>query len=210
MPPMPVSPGPTLRRFVCWLVALLAPAAAASPLEVDVRRDDDAYVVRAEVELQADRSTAWSTITDYGRLPEFVPGIRSARVLARAADGDGGERLLVEQAGEFRYLWFARPVQVWLDVSHRPPERVLARSVLPSGVGAERSSLRRFEGTYLLTALDATRTRFVYQARIEPAQPMLPVLGTLAVRHTVAEQFRAMAIEVERRAARGRAEQAAR
>lgn len=206
---MSASPGPTLRRFACSLFALLAAAAAAAQLEVDVQRDAGVYVVRAEVELLADRRTAWMTITDYERLPQFVPGIRSAQVLARVAEG-GGERLLVEQAGEFRYLWFAQTVQVWLDVTHQPPERVLARSVLPSGVRAERITLRRFEGTYLLTALDATRTRFVYQARIEPAQPMLPVLGTLAVRHTVAEQFRAMATEIERRAARGRAEQTAR
>lgn len=206
---MSASPGPTLRRSACWLFALLASVAAAAEPEIEVRRDAGVFVVRAEVELQADRRTAWMTITDYERLPQFVPGIRSAQVLARMADG-GRERLLVEQAGEFRYLWFAQPVQVWFDVTHEPPERVLARSVLPAGVSAERSTLRRFEGTYVLTALDATRTRFVYRARIEPAQPVLPVLGTLAVRHTVAEQFRAMAIEIERRAARGRSEQAVR
>jgi len=189
---------------------LLAPAAtAAAEPEIEVRRDAGAYVVRAEVELQADRRTAWLTVTDYERLPQFVPGIRSARVLARVASG-GSERLLVEQVGEFRYFWFVQPVQVWLEVTHQPPERVLARSVLPSGVGAERSTLREFEGSYLLTAVDESRTRFVYQARFEPAQAMLPVLGTLAVRHTVAEQFRALAAEIERRAAPGRSEQAAR
>lgn len=198
------------RRFACWLFALLAPAAtAAAEPEIDVRRDAGAFVVRAEVELQADRRTAWLTVTDYERLPQFVPGIRSARVLARVASG-GSERLLVEQAGEFRYFWFVQPVQVWLEVTHQPQERVLARSVLPSGVGAERSTLREFEGSYLLTAVDGSRTRFVYQARFEPAQAMLPVLGTLAVRHTVGEQFRALAAEIERRAAPGRSEQAAR
>jgi hypothetical protein len=188
---------------------LLASAAAAAPPEIDVRREAGVFFVRAEVELEADRRTAWLTVTDYEHLPRFVPGIRSVQVLARVASG-GAERLLVEQAGEFRYLWFAKPVQVWLDVTHQAPERVLAKSVLPSGISAERSTLRQFEGSYLLTAVDASRTRFVYQARFEPAQAMLPVLGTLAVRHTVAEQFRAMATEIERRAARSRLEQAAR
>ena len=184
-------------------------AAAAAEPEIEVRRDAGAFVVRSEVELEADRGTAWRTITDYERLPQFVPGIRSARVLARVASG-GSERLLIEQAGEFRYLWFAQPVRVWLDVTHHPPERVLARSVLPSGVGADSSTLRQFEGSYLLTPAGAMRTRFVYEARFEPAQPMLPVLGTMAVRKTVIEQFRAMANEIERRAALGRSEQAAR
>lgn len=199
-----------LRRFACWLSVLPASAtAAAAPLEIDIRREADGFVVRAEAELEADRRTAWLTVTDYEHLPQFVPGIRSAQVLARLTSG-GTERLLVEQAGEFRYLWFAQPVQVWLEVTHEPPQRVLARSVLPSGISAERSTLRRFEGSYLLTAVDASRTRFVYQARFEPAQAMPPVLGTMAVRHTVATQFRAMVAEIERRAASGRAEQAAR
>jgi hypothetical protein len=210
MPRISASPGPTLRRFACWLSALLAAAAAAAaPPEIEVRREAGVFVVRAEVELEADRRTAWLTVIDYERLPQFVPGIRSAQVLARVASG-GTERLLVEQSGEFRYLWFAQPVQVWLDVTHQAPARVLARSVLPSGVSVERSTLREFEGSYLLTEVGATRTHFVYQARFEPAQAMWPVLGTMAVRHTVAEQFRAMAAEIERRAARSRVEQAAR
>ncbi len=148
-------------------------------------------------------------MTDYEHLSQFVPGVHRVQVLARFSGG-GAERLLIEQAGEFRYLWFAQPVQVWLDVTHEPPERVLARSVLPSGISAERSTLRQFEGSYQLTTVDAARTRFVYRARIEPAQAMLPVLGTMAVRHTVEMQFRALVAEIERRAARERTEQAAR
>jgi Polyketide cyclase / dehydrase and lipid transport len=199
-----------LRRFVCWLFVLLASAsAAAARPEVDVRREAGAFVVRAEAELDADQRTAWLTVTDYEHLPQFVPGIRSARVLARVASG-ATERLLIEQTGEFRFFLFAQPVQVWLDVTHEAPGRVLARSVLPSGISLERSTLREFEGSYALSAIDATRTRFVYQARFEPVQSMLPLLGTLVVRHTVTEQFRAMAAEIERRAARNRTEQAAR
>ena len=165
--------------------------------------------MQAEVELAADQRTAWLTVTDYERLPQFVPGIRAVRVLARVAGG-GTERLLIEQTGEFRFLWFTHPVQVWLDVTHEAPERVLARSVLPSGISPERSTLRQFEASYALRAIGASRTRLIYQARFEPVSSLLPVLGTVLVRQTVGEQFRAMAAEIERRAARQRTEQAAR
>jgi hypothetical protein len=198
-----------LRRFVCWLFALLAPAAAAAPAQIDVRREAGAFVVQATVDLEADQRTAWLTLTDYEHLPQFVPGIQSARVLARTGSGRT-ERLLVEQTGEFRFMLFAEPVQVWLDVTHEAPARVLARSVLPSGVDPERSTLRDFEGSYALSALDAVRTRLVYRARFEPLRTMLPLLGTVVVRHAVTEQFEAMAAEIERRAARRRTEQAAR
>lgn len=182
---------------------------AASPATVDVERDGAAYVVRAEVELRADLRSTWFTVTDYERLPQFVPGLRSVRVLARAADGDS-ERLLVEQRGEFRFLWFTQPVLVWLDVQHKAPRQVLARSVLPSGVNDAKSTLREFEGSYELASIDAAQTRLTYRARIEPAQPLLPLIGTLAVRHTVDAQFRALAAEIERRAAAATTRQAAR
>lgn len=182
--------------------------AAAQP-QIDVRRESGVFVVRAEVDLQADQRTAWLTVTDYEQLPRFVPGIRSAKVLARVASG-GTERLLVEHAGEFRFLVFTQPVQVWLEVTHEPPQRVLARSVLPSGIGPERSTLREFEGSYELSALDDGRTRFVYRARFEPVQTLLPVLGTILVRHTIAEQFAAMTAEIERRGEANRTQRAER
>jgi hypothetical protein len=182
---------------------------ATRPAEISVRNDAGVFVVHAEVELEADRRTAWLTVTDYEHLPQFVPGIRSVQVLARVAGG-GSERLLIEQAGELRFLWFTQPVQVWLEVTHEAPERVLARSVLPSGVSAERATLRQFEGSYELTAIDTSRTRLLYRARFEPVQWLLPVLGTMVVRQSVGEQFRAMASEIERRAARQRTGQAAR
>jgi ribosome-associated toxin RatA of RatAB toxin-antitoxin module len=165
--------------------------------------------VRAEAQLQADQRSAWQTVTDYEHLPQFVPGIRRVQVLARLAQG-ATERLLVEHSGEFRWLWFSQPVQVWLEVTHEVPERVQAHSVLPSGVSVERSTLRDFEGSYRLEAIDAGRTRLVYRARFEPAQPLLPLFGALAIRHSASEQFNALTAEIERRAARGRIEQAAR
>jgi hypothetical protein len=197
------------RRFACWLIALLVPVAALAQPRIEVARDGAAYVVRAAVDLTADRRTAWNTITDYEHLPQFVPGIQSAQVLARAGSGDT-ERLLIEQTGEFRFFWYAQPVRVWLDVRHEAPVRVEARSVLPSGVDGSRSTVREYEGSYRLTVIDASRTRLVYEARFEPSQALLPVLGDYVVRRTISGQFGALADEVERRAAERRLEQAAR
>jgi carbon monoxide dehydrogenase subunit G len=192
------------RRFACWLFALLAPAAAATQPQVEVRRDGDAFVVEAQAQLQADRPTAWATLTDYEHLPQFVPGIRRVDVLARSGDA-AAERLLLGQQGELRFFLYAVPVQVWLDVRHEAPARVLARLVRPSGIGPAPSTLRDFEGSYALAVVDGGRTRLTYRARIEPAQSLLPVLGTLAVRHTARQQFGALVAEIERRAAAGRA-----
>lgn len=187
---------------------MLLPAAVVAQ-QVEVHRDAAAYVVRAQAELKADRRTAWFTVTDYERLPQFVPGLLRVQVLARSG-ADGAERLLIEQEGELRLLWFAQPLRVWLDVRHLAPLRVEARSVLPSGIGRERPTVRDYEGSYALSVVDAGHTRLVYEARFEPAQSLLPLLGEYLVRRTITEQFRALVEEIERRGAAQRVEQAAR
>lgn len=181
----------------------------AAAQQIDVRRDAAAYVVRAEAELKADRRSAWFTVTDYERLPQFVPGILRVQVLARSG-ADGTERLLIEQRGELRLLWYTQPVRVWLDVRHQAPMRVEARSVLPSGVGREQPTVNDYEGSYVLSVVDAAHTRLVYEARFEPAQAMLPLLGEFLIRRTITEQFRALVEEIERRGAAQRLQQAAR
>jgi hypothetical protein len=53
--------------------------------------------VHAGIELEMDRRTAWLALTDDERLPQFVLGIRSVRVPARALAGST-ERRPLEQA----------------------------------------------------------------------------------------------------------------
>ena len=90
-------------------VALPAPAAAQATGEivVDARRDGARIEVHARVALEASRSLIWEVVTDYERLPDFVPGILASRILWRS-----GARLLIEQSGEARFLLFRFPIEV--------------------------------------------------------------------------------------------------
>lgn len=137
----------------------------------------------------------WNTLTDYEHLPQFVPGIQSVRVLRRSRV-DGLERLLVEQRGELRWLFYVEPIAVRMDVVHRAPTRVDARAVAtPGGDGAD---LEYFEGRYELEPVGGgVRVRYV--ARIVPRFALPPLIGTLAVRQTVTTQFNAMMTEIDRR-----------
>jgi hypothetical protein len=209
------------------LVGLLASlglhaAATAASSSVTVERDGDRFTVAAEAVIDADPRTAWDTLTDYERLPQFIPGIRRARVLSRGTVADG-EQLLVEYAGRFNLLLLTLPTQVWLDVRHTPMKEVLARSVAPPLRAPDEAqavpSLRTFTGRYTLTALDReppglSRVRLGYSARFELAEPLPPVIGPIfgaaAVRHALREQFEAMVAEIERRALRSPAADAPR
>jgi hypothetical protein len=195
---------------------LAAPVLRAQPLpppptavRLDVERDGDRFHVTARADMAADARTAWDTLVDYERLPEFIPGVARTRVLARAARA-GGEQLTVEYLGSFKLLFFSVPTQIWLDVQHVPFTDVLARSAtrLPRGEAPPAPTLTSFNGRYTLAVVGgagggAPRVRFDYDAQFELAEPLPPVIGTLfgtaAIRHALREQFGAMVAEIERR-----------
>lgn len=185
-------------------------AAAASP-SVEVERDGDRFSVMARATVNADARTAWETLTDYERLPQFIPGIQRSRVVARSG-GAESERLTVEYAGRVTLPFFSLPTYVWLDVRHQPPTEVLAQSIPPprQSPGDPAPTLREFTSRYTLTPLEPqpgerSRLELVYSARFALAEPLPPLIGplfgTLAVRHVMREQFEAMVAEITRRAA---------
>lgn len=216
-----------VRAIGCVLIGLLAllglPGAAdAATSSVTVERDGDRFTVAAEAVIDADPRILWETLTDYERLPQFIPGITRTRVLSRSELADG-EQLRVEYAGRFNLLLWMLPTQVWLDVRHTPLKEVVARSIAPPPHTADEvqavPTLRAFSGRYTLDVLSRAaaglpRVRLGYRAQFELAEPLPPVIGpifgTVAVRHALREQFDAMVAEIERRALRGAATDAAR
>src|SRR5262245_39417416 len=80
------SPGPTLRQFAFSAIVLCAAppdlAAASTQLSrFDVTQEAAGYRIDASADLEADQAVVWETLTDYEKLPQFVPGIRRVRVL---------------------------------------------------------------------------------------------------------------------------------
>ncbi len=182
---------------------LVFPATADAEIvpDVSVVRHGDTFDVVATARIEGDPQIVWNTLTDYEGLPRFVPGIDRVRVLERHRQGSG-ERLLVEQAGELRFLFYVRRIAVRLDVVHTPPIRVEARGVTNTGpasnVASDASGYRSFAATYVLEPVSGG-VRLGYRAQIEPSFDLLPLLGTLAVRNMVTTQFAAMLQEIELR-----------
>jgi hypothetical protein len=176
-------------------LALAASSALAAGEQVDVARHGASFEVQAEAYVAAPIALAWATVTDYESLPTFVPDVRSSRVLERSRDGSV-ERLTLEQRGELRFLFFARPIAVRLQVEQQAPTSVVARH-LPGGNGSD--ELRSFNGSYLLRG-DGNGTTLSYRATIEPGFDLPPFVGTLLMRHTIHTQFHALVAEIERRA----------
>ncbi|HTT13744.1 MAG TPA: SRPBCC family protein [Burkholderiaceae bacterium] len=180
------------------LLALVEPALARAYLSrFDVTRDAAGFRIDASADLDAEQAVVWGTLTDYEKLPDFVPGIRRVRVLEAHEEG-GRQHLLVEQAGELRFLFFSRRVAVLLDIEQQPQSRVEAHA-LPQSVGeGDEASLHEFEGTYTLVPIPGG-VRLGYRARFAPEFTLPPILGTLAVRRTMQAQFEALLAEIYRR-----------
>jgi ribosome-associated toxin RatA of RatAB toxin-antitoxin module len=170
------------------LAGALCGQAAANAQRVEIETDGQGeYIsVAASAELRVDPRTVWSVITDYDHLAEFIPYMHSSRVVQRDAD-----RLLIEQTGEFSFLFFTQPVQARLAVVESPQRRVMARAV--------EGNLREMEGRYTLESLPAGTVRLSYSGRLAPDFAVPPVIGKMVVRNVLANQFSAMVKEIVRR-----------
>jgi ribosome-associated toxin RatA of RatAB toxin-antitoxin module len=185
-------------RAFLWLLLGLACApwssgssAAAEPqVRVEAHRDGDAVLVEGNARLSASLEVAWDVLTGYDRYAEFVPDLKSSNVIARA-----GNTALVEQKGEMAFFFlFHYPVEVRLEVTESPKERVVSRAVA--------GNFREMTGTYVLIP-DGEQLRFIYSGRLVPDFRLPPLVGLPALRAAVERQFRALVREILRRAAGG-------
>ena len=175
-------------------VALLAaapasPAGAARDLQIEAQREGAAVEIKAHAELDAPLALAWQVLTDYERLPAFIPGIAKSVVRERH-----GATLLVEQSGAARFLVFSFPIEVRYEVTERPQQSVESHAV--------GGNLRRMNGRYELEpGAEPLTVRLRYHGLIEPDFNLPPLIGVAALRSMAEEQFAAMVAEIERRAA---------
>lgn len=171
---------------VAWLP--VATAAATADIEVQTHRQGDVVEVWAQATVQAPQPLVWATLTDYERLPEFIPGLHSSRILSRK-----GATTVVEQRGEANFLLLRVPIDVTLESTERPPYLEVRRL---SG------SLRHLQGRYEARALPGTAlVQLRWTGSIAPETELPPLIGEALVRMSIRKQFTGMVDEIERREA---------
>jgi len=65
---------------------------------VQVQRVGERYLVQAQALLEVPPVLAWDTLTDYERLPQFVPDLHRVQVVER-----NGSQLTVDYDGQVRH-----------------------------------------------------------------------------------------------------------
>jgi ribosome-associated toxin RatA of RatAB toxin-antitoxin module len=176
---------------VCALAALLCAwhttAAPVDRISVEAHREGEAVLVEAKASVRADVRVAWQVLTAYDRYTEFIPELKSSRILARS-----GATAIVEQKGEAGFFFFHFPLEVVFAVTEQAPAGVTSRAI--SG------TFREMTSAYEL-AEEGDRVRLTYHGRLVPAFRLPPLVGVPALRSAMEKQFTELVQEIGRRAA---------
>jgi ribosome-associated toxin RatA of RatAB toxin-antitoxin module len=181
---------PALASLLPVAVALaLAPApdTRAATISFDAERSAGVLEIRASAVLKADPSTAWCALTDYSRYTEFIPDLRTSRVLSRR-----GATVTVEETGDATLGLLRMPLDVTFEITEHAPDSMSSRAVA--------GSLRALDSRYALTpTFDGVRLD--YNGRVDPGFDLLAPIEYVAAERNIQRQFQALADEIERRAA---------
>ena len=181
--------------FFCLVLFGTGAVRAAEDISVESTRRDDALELVCRAMLDAPLDLVWQTLTDYGRLSEFIPGMRRSRVIERR-----GAEVVVEQSGEAGFLFLSFPLEVTLVSTERPPHDLEVRLL--------KGNLKRLDGAYRIEPQVGGRMLLTWTGTVE-ALSMPPLLGELVMRSNISDQFRGMVREIERREALRRGHEAA-
>jgi len=176
--------------WACGPVALAAEPGAPS-FELKVARVDGAegeqgYRISSSGTVAATPAAVWRVLTDYNHLADYLPNLKSARVVSR--DGD---TVIVEQLGTARFLFFRQTIRLLVQVHERAPDRIDI-SLIDGDMKVYRASWE------LSPSAGAGGTRLVYNATIVPKFDVPGMVGTNVVRQDIGRMMAAVLSRLDR------------
>lgn len=164
----------------CWASA----APGVPSLEVSVERVDSAdggkvYRIASSGTVAAARDVVWRILTDYNRLSDYVPDLTSTRVVMR-----NGDKIIVEQFGTARFLFFNRNIRLLVEVHEQAPHSI--------DIDLIDGDMKVYRCSWKLIPVDSGGTRLLYQATIEPKFYVPELVGTSLVRKDIARRMAAV------------------
>jgi ribosome-associated toxin RatA of RatAB toxin-antitoxin module len=181
-----------LARFLlCLMLVFSLPAVAQSPhVDVAVKRVDlegeQVFDVTATGTVKAAPAAVWKILTDYERMPEFVPDLEKTKVLSRA-----GNRATIEQYGVARFLFFSRPIHLVVQVEEEPMSAITINLV----TGDMKVYRCHWE---LIPVPETGGTRIVYNGKMVPKFYVPGMLGSNIVRRDIERMMKAVLERLDR------------
>ncbi|MDP2827879.1 MAG: SRPBCC family protein [Sulfuricellaceae bacterium] len=177
-------------RTALFLLAFSPCMAQASILpeqdiNVHTERDGDTLQVTVDMKVQVKPRRAWDVMTDFERMPGYVPNLSSSKILARM-----GNRLKMAQKGTYALGLWSFPFESIRDVELFPYTKVTAHAT--SGTVKSMDGVTYFEA-------DGQHTRINYNATLTPNLSIPPLIGASLISSEIREQFQGMRDEMVRR-----------
>jgi hypothetical protein len=152
--------GHPARRFALLGLALLTTVgtslrAATPDDEISVREKNGTFEVAATFAVSRPASVVAAVLTDYVRIPHYMPEVRTSQLIERRDD-----RAIVEQEAVARFLMFSKRVHLVLEVEEAP-----LMIVFRDRCG---QSFERYEGAWSMSDTGGD-TRITYRLTAKPA-----------------------------------------
>jgi ribosome-associated toxin RatA of RatAB toxin-antitoxin module len=176
--------------FLSGLLAAGGAASAAPALALTVERVDGAdgskvYQIASSATVAAAPAVVWRVLTDYNRMAEFVPDLKSARVVSRS-----GDRVVIEQRGAVRFLFISQPIRLVVQAHEQALERI--------DVTLIEGDMKVYHAAWELHPAAAGGTTVNYSASIEPKFYVPGVMGASLVRQDIAKMMAAVLQRIAR------------
>lgn len=173
------------RLLLLFLISYAMPAMAQLPkLEVAVKRADAGkdigFEVTASGAVRASPATVWKILTDYERMPDFVPDLETSKVVSRT-----GNRVIVEQFGTARFLFFQRPIHLIVQVQEEAMSAI--------DIGLVTGDMKTYACRWEFSPVPETGgTRITYSGKLVPKFYVPGMLGTKIIRGDIERMMNAV------------------
>lgn len=143
------------------------------------------FEIQASGVVRATPQQAWAVLTDYGRLPQFVPGLLSSKLLGRC-----GHEAIVEQRGSVGFLFLRQAIHLVVRVTEYPFSRIEVALVA--------GDMKHYASHWELTPVESgASARITYRGSLEPDFFVPLLLGRAIVRADVEQMLAAVVAEIE-------------
>ena len=175
-----------LLLFAAWAGVALG----AAPVSIKASSRGGEVAIEARATIRAPRALIWQTLTDYNHLSEFIPGMMTSHVIGRR-----GSTAIVAQTGEAGFMLFSYPIRVVVESREEPPSFI--------GIRVLKGNLKQLDGGYRIETTGHRGDEYVLRwSGLIERPPLLPLfIAVPLMRADIADQFRGMVKEIERREA---------
>jgi hypothetical protein len=155
-------------------------------LRVDSSIDNGVVHVEVQTLIEAPHNLIWEVLTDYNRLAEYIPGMRSSRLLRYE-----GQTAFVEQHGVSEFLFFKIPIDVIVKTIEVKPYSISIELV--SG------NLDHLSGGYRLTQVgDEDLWGLSWSGFLDPSLPIPSFIAERFIRNNIKSQFLGIIAQIEK------------